>query len=439
MNSNNTFGQRFGVGHFALIIGVLIVFSGAIVNPWVGQYVRASVTNYRDVMYYYFLTSIILGLLITVVGILVLKFRYSLLENISLFLITLCLIVLFDRLLLAKFGLPLWKADIENQYVHRPNVVRLWGQRYDYRPIVINRYGHHDNDFELKKGPLEFRGLILGDSIAMGHGVSRDATFSNQLEKLLRNRNSHYKSFQIINAGVQGYSTYQEYNILKRSLVFDPDFIVVAFCMNDLTEPFVTDKNLGGDGIDYHEIIQLKSEIISYLLNETGFGRLAQKLSERKRSKSHELKAQIQNTENISKKKVDDPVFQKNWKYVLTNLENIYNLAEQRNIKIVLMIFPDVFQLLNEKAKNPQKILIDHATKNNVDYIDVTEIFESLIFGNENLSVAEISQDQRLADYHDKIREYYLDHNHYTDEGHKIIAKKLMSYLMSVHEFDLHP
>jgi len=44
----------------------------------------------------------------------------------------------------------------------------------------------------------------------MGHGVSKDETLANQLERLLAGSSKPFTSFQVINAGVQGYSTFRE-------------------------------------------------------------------------------------------------------------------------------------------------------------------------------------------------------------------------------------
>ena len=56
----------------------------------------------------------------------------------------------------------------------------------------------------------------------MGHGVRRDETYANQLERLLLRADLGYQSVQAINTGVQGYSTGQELEMLRESLVFSP-------------------------------------------------------------------------------------------------------------------------------------------------------------------------------------------------------------------------
>lgn len=51
-----------------------------------------------------------------------------------------------------------------------------------------SKYGHHDENFPLKKNNNEFRGIIIGDSITMGHGVTNGEAFPNQLEHILKKR-----------------------------------------------------------------------------------------------------------------------------------------------------------------------------------------------------------------------------------------------------------
>ncbi len=165
----------------------------------------------------------------------------------------------------------------------------------------------------------------------MGHGVTYEETFSNQLENILREKNGYHRSYQIINAGVQGYSTFQEYNLLMESLVFKPDFIAIGFCMNDLTEPFVVDKRFGDIRSDYHGITHVSSLFVSYILNETGYGRLIQKFQSLNKSVEMEKRWEVQSVKKIAQSSVDDPKFSENWKTVLFHLDKIYDTARNQD------------------------------------------------------------------------------------------------------------
>ena len=335
--------------------------------------------------------------------------------KLALLLATLFFIFFLDRVLLAKLGLPLWTADPVLHYKHRPGVTDNWGKRYDYKPIRINRYGHYDDDFPEKKAEGELRGLLIGDSIVMGHGVTADETFANQLERMLPESVPGYTTYQVINAGVQGYSTFQYLEVLKRSLKFSPDFIAVGFCMNDLTEPYIVNKSFGGSGLDYHGILQSSHSWVAYVANETGFGRLAiamQKRIQRNWPSREELvREEIYNVRRMAERSRTDPVFIKAWNQALSDLSMIYQLSRSSHIPVVLIIFPHTFQLRHEELQEPQRILKKHADQHGVGYIDMTGIVEN-----------------RMADGV-ALDDIFLDEDHYTVKGHNVVAKALLQYL----------
>jgi len=421
------------IAKIIILMGLAVLLSTLIINPWIGKLYRANIVNVYDVMLSYVLWATVIGVMIIGSGVVLKIIPSSLIEKLTVLLLTCLFVLLFDKLLLVFWGLPLWQGDMENHFIHRPGAIRTWGPDASSKHIQINKWGHHDDDFPMKKKTLEFRGLILGDSITMGHGVTSDETFSNQLEDLLEKKDTRYKTFQIINTGVQGYSTSQEYNLLLRSLIFDPDFIAIGFCMNDITEPSIVDKNFGGVGIDYHNIMQVSSSFTSYLINETGIGRTIQKLQDSKRSLKSEKKFAIYNVKNMVSEAVDEKLLLENWNVVLSSLGQIYDLAKEKNIPVVLLIFPHTFQLMNKSFQRPQQKLLEHAQKYSVDVIDFTKIFEELFFEKkdiEGLLQSGISYDDIYLLYDKKIKQYFLDFDHYTVEGHQLVATELSKYLL---------
>jgi len=57
-----------------------------------------------------------------------------------------------------------------------------------------------------------------------------------------------HDTHQIINTGVEGYSSNHEYAVFREPLVFSPDFVTVGLCLNDIADPAVFDVDLGGIG-----------------------------------------------------------------------------------------------------------------------------------------------------------------------------------------------
>jgi len=103
---------------------------------------------------------------------------------------------------------------------------------------VINSHGLRDIEFSEEKGPGVFRILVLGDSMVFGPAVDLEETFVKQLEILLNEESGGRPEFQVLNLGVSGYNTYQEWAMLEdRGRSYDPDLIIVAFCANDVDDP----------------------------------------------------------------------------------------------------------------------------------------------------------------------------------------------------------
>jgi len=337
----------------------------------------------------------------------------SVYKNITLLLITLSLIVLIDRILLNYFGLPLWEWDEKLHYKHRHNSVKHW-ESFGNKPIVINEYGLHDDSFPIKKRKKELRILNLGDSITMGHGVTKDETYSKFLELILSDSLREYEIIQAINTVVQGYSTFQELEVLNRSLKFDPDIVTIGFCLNDATEPFVVNKELGGIGLDYHRVTQAPNKLLSFFLNETGFGRLVQEIRIRKLDANQMKIAELYDVKKMITKQVDS-TYQSQWNFTLAELNKIYTVCKMKDIPVVLLIFPFTFQLNNADMQWPQELLKQDAIKNQVKYIDFIKTFEDIIDNDTT-----------------KIAKYFLDEDHYTVEGHKVVAQELGRVLVKI-------
>jgi len=100
----------------------------------------------------------------------------------------------------------------------------------------ISLQGLRDRVFAIPKPPPgTHRILVLGDSIAYGVGVSPGETFAKVLERQLDRPG---RRVEVINAGVLGYTAYNEERYYAaRGRDFQPDVVVVAFCMNDVADP----------------------------------------------------------------------------------------------------------------------------------------------------------------------------------------------------------
>jgi lysophospholipase L1-like esterase len=127
----------------------------------------------------------------------------------------------------------------------KPHATRGWAlapnsftqvRKRDYRTAVsINSKGLRDKEHEYSAGPGVFRILVLGDSFMEAQQVP----FSVSLPRLLEDQLAAHDA-EVINAGVNGYSTAQELIYLEEEGVrYSPNLILLAlFTMNDVVENY---------------------------------------------------------------------------------------------------------------------------------------------------------------------------------------------------------
>ncbi|MCM8774231.1 MAG: SGNH/GDSL hydrolase family protein [Candidatus Omnitrophica bacterium] len=96
-----------------------------------------------------------------------------------------------------------------------------------------NSLGFRDKEISPHKGSNTFRIICVGDSVTFGWPCKIEETYPKVLEKLL---NSHFsqKRFEVFNAGVPGYSSYQGLIWLRKDIIkYKPDLIIIYYGIND--------------------------------------------------------------------------------------------------------------------------------------------------------------------------------------------------------------
>lgn len=358
--------------------------------------------------------------------------KSSFFEGIFLIFIVASAVLITDKALLIWYPRSNWIPDTINHYRNRPN------NTFNMNGAVttINSYGFKDDEFPVSKPEKEFRILVLGDSITMGDNVSNEDTFSSRLEKKLTKAKSNYETHQVINTGVQGYSTYQELQILKESLRFSPDLIVIGFCMNDVIEPLWVNKKLGGVGWDYHRVLQMNTWLGMYLLNETGIGRLAQSLAKKPEAQKLALKLrkkEVASLEKMASIPVDSPETKEGWKLVFNSLREIATIATKQKIPVLLVIFPHTFQINEKKYQYPQRALKTFGKKMEIDVLDMTEVFENMIRSQPNPSQKFSGKEPKIDEIKrlKNLSEFFFDRVHYNEKGHEVVADEIFKYVKS--------
>ncbi len=98
-----------------------------------------------------------------------------------------------------------------------------------------------------------YRILFLGDSLIWSGETISGKLFTEVLEhRLNSNYSKNTNSYEVVNAGIPGYTTYQELEFLKiYGLDMEPDLVVLGFVFNDLYYKYfhrpTKDKLLGNE------------------------------------------------------------------------------------------------------------------------------------------------------------------------------------------------
>lgn len=427
--------RRLG-GGIVVTFGVLAILTGLWTNPVIGRVLKGPlVVDFADVLRGYFWWSMIIGAVLIALGRRVMRGK-SRVDGLAVLAVMVGGIILFDRYLLARFGLPLWAYDAEIRYHHRPGAIRtLAGAGRPEDHVVINEWGFHDTSFPIDKPAGEFRALMLGDSVTMGYGLTYAETFNAHLETLLAARDRTFSSHQVINTGVHGYSTFQERKVLERTLVFEPDVVFVGFCLNDVTEPWVVDTEYGGVGLDYHGVSQTPNPIVGWLSNETGLGRLMQTMAQRGKSLEALKRLEEYNARTMALESRTSPKMIEAWKIVLQQMGELYGVAKANGVPVVLVIFPFHFQLGDPSVLAPQEILTAHAAEHGVPVIDTTSDFANAVFDDpallEYMRKAGKTPEEILEYHRHKLQKYFFDEDHFTELGHRLVADRLFAHLVA--------
>jgi lysophospholipase L1-like esterase len=99
-------------------------------------------------------------------------------------------------------------------------------------PFSVGTHGFRSPELAVPKPAGTRRVLVLGDSVAWGAGIREEETFARRLEAALRE--SLDCPVEVVNAGVSGYGSIEELDVLRHEgLGFEPDVVLVYHVEND--------------------------------------------------------------------------------------------------------------------------------------------------------------------------------------------------------------
>jgi hypothetical protein len=305
----------------------------------------------------------------------------------------------------------------------------------------ISSQGLRDREFAIPKPKNTRRLLLLGDSVTYGMSVAPESTFAKTLE---RNLNARLQQpIEVINTGVSAYTTYNEVEYyLDRGRKFQPDVVVISFCMNDIVDP-VPHWRLQYDpdrmnslpeaaipNMDYHRKIvlpMLRWQTRLAFLKRTALYRflgLEKRLSYYKQEhtdpKNVQVDGKIWPTYLVPENAVDIRVLvdyqSPEWRWFRSNLKRLNEAVTADGAVLVIMVFPLSYQLDDGYPFLPQELFQRYSRESSILTLD---LLPCLRLHREEIMFPAQKGDKDIC--------------HPTSAGHRWVAQELESFLFDHH------
>jgi len=258
----------------------------------------------------------------------------------------------------------------------------------------INNYGFRGKDIDIKKGKETFRIVAIGDSITFGTRLNERDIYASLLESSLK-KGDLDRHFEVINAGVGGFSIWQYLEGYKwRVKPLLPDLVLVGICQNDFDV-------IGPLSVDFFGMVRgdIGAVTRKSLLDNLAIYRV---LSNRIKMYS------LTREKGQDAVKTIAPRLSKNWAVGSAPLKELVKITREDNVPIVFVIFPYRFQI-KENDSHSDDEFIKFMKDNSLLYIDLLDGFRN------------------------NSQELYLkgDYIHPNELGHKITADLIYKFLVN--------
>ncbi len=261
-------------------------------------------------------------------------------------------------------------------WVKRPIYRRSFNPylRYELVPLVktanisINSDGFRGPEYSIAKPANTFRIIMCGDSETFSFMLAQNDALTAQLENLL-NQKPGLVHYEVLNFGVEGYSIFQELEMLKtKGLKYNPDLIILNYVLND-PEP--------GEYYFEKTFFMRHSALVRYFSY-----RIKKALIKKERKRLHI------NTE------VDNYYYYHQPKYFVPVKEAMLELADiaaERANKLVVVIFPcSSTEVKDFKENYPYRKLhelVKSIGSDKIIFIDLVDEFNRLNMTPQGVSI----------------------------------------------------
>src|SRR5215831_1680239 len=319
-----------------------------------------------------------------------------------------------------------------------------------YYPVdpgtITNEFGFNDHDYPLQKTPGVYRILVVGDSFGWAGG--QEGNYTALLERQLDNHYGDHR-IDIINTGYPMTHTAEQLVILKKyGLQYHPDLVILGFFVgNDFIDGnpnrkriVVNDLYIDIDKRREHIIlgypIVFQSRLLLYVkqkykifteLRKTAATEPGQQPRQEQRGAFAEetfldLERGLLEFFNINSSQKGR--FQKNINYILQSVAEMDGLLKSRNIKFIVAIYPDAFQI----DKTLLNVIFERFRLRREDYdLDLAQNILNSFLQTKDISYIDLTDRFRSEG---KEKGLYLD-SHWNRSGNQLAADILFETLVN--------
>ncbi len=295
----------------------------------------------------------------------------------------------------------------------RPGAVDRWGEV----EVRVNERGFRGPVVPYEKTRGTSRAVYLGDSVAFGYRVARwEDTYPFVADSLLNSADSI--RVETVNLAVEGYAQWQQAVVLaEEGERYAPDLVVVGFVLNDVTEMFYLSRFGGSDeGFQLRhsytsawDRVLSRSALVYQIQNVTREIKARRRLGEDVRLGA--VRQQALDVETLMRHP-DQANVKVAWDIALSDLQRIIDHCASRRVSVLVVAFPFAAQLSDPDGLSaPQRVLANYARARNIPMVDLLP--ELVATGRSE-------------------RDLFIDHDHLSVEGHRVVAALLAPRLTEI-------
>lgn len=251
-----------------------------------------------------------------------------------------------------------------------------------------NSLGLRNPEIDSRKAANEYRVMCTGDSVCFGYGIPKGDTWVEVAGRVCAKKAGD-RTYNLINAGVSGYATWQELDLVRElDPVLNPDMVVIQFCYNDVLD--MTNVEPGMLSGSQMQFLTVDSDHWSgwvRLIQTTLARREAKRLREGQlwagKTTFTEIDGANERGAALYAEPPPAPILE-GWRQCLKSMDELKDHCRKKNRAMLVVFVPVLAQLRPDGFHMaPERRLAEWCREAGVEFLDMTDDFRRAANGKE--------------------------------------------------------